>query len=149
MSLHGFCSNRLWMAIAQNVQIPARNPAVAPHARSVLITQSEGQVDFGSTRNIPRLAAIKREKTNVHPKIFDELPFLTSASVNPLSFIHALPNKPGEYQIPPTTKEEMPATNTASQLIVLGSINRGFDDKMKFVVYLIYYLIFTLQLKVE
>jgi sensor histidine kinase YesM len=39
-----------------------------------------------------------------------------------LSFIQAFPNKPGEYQMPPTTKEDMPATKTASQLIVLKSI---------------------------
>jgi len=63
------------------------------------------------------------EKINVKPKIFPLFPpFLICSSVKPLSFIQALPNSPGEYQTPPTIKEEMPATSTAHQLIVLMSI---------------------------
>src|SRR5437667_10316986 len=104
------------MAIAQNVQMPARKPAVAPHVISGAAAHSGGQVD-GTARNIARLAAIIREKIAVNPKIFPLLPFFISSSVRLFSFIHAFPNKPGEYQIPPTTKDEIPATNTASQLI--------------------------------
>src|SRR5262245_7925435 len=110
--------------MAQKVQIPARKPAVAPHVMSTLGTQSAGQLPDGSARNIPRLAAINKEKIKVQPKIFPVLPFLISSSVRLLSFIQALPNKPGEYQIPPTTKDEMPATSTANQLIVPNSISR-------------------------
>src|SRR5690349_10316152 len=111
------------MAMAQNVHMPAKKPAVAPQARSVFIPHPTGQVAGGSTRNMPRLAAITSEKIKVKPKIFPLLPpvFICS-SVRLLSFIQAFPNKPGEYHIPPTTKEEMPATKTASQLIVLKSI---------------------------
>jgi len=65
MSLQGFNSNKLCVAIAQNVQIPARKPAVAPHDISVLIPQPSGQVDGGSARNIARLTAINNEKINV------------------------------------------------------------------------------------
>jgi hypothetical protein len=42
--------------MAQNVQIPARKPAVIPQVRSV----------FGSLRNMARLADINREKTRVN-----------------------------------------------------------------------------------
>src|SRR5258705_2742023 len=117
------------MAMAQKVQMPAKNPPPVPQAISVFIPHPAGHVDGGSTRNIPRLAAITKEKINVHPNIFPLLPFFTSSSVRLLSFIQALPNKPGEYHIPPTTKEDMPATRTASQLIEPGSIINKFDDK--------------------
>src|SRR5204863_5727235 len=103
--------------MALKVQMPAKNPAMVPQPISVFVTQSAGHVAGGSVRNIPRLTAISREKINVHPNTFPLFPRFTSSSVKLLSFIHAFPNNPGEYQMPPTTKEEIPATKTASQLI--------------------------------
>src|SRR5262249_38595732 len=120
------------MAMAQNVQIPARKPAVAPQAISVFgmhfATQS-AQEGEGSARNMPRLAAINREKINVHPNILPLFPPFTSLSLRLLLFIQALPNRPGEYQIPPTTNEETPATNMASQFNVPISIKNSFSDE--------------------
>ena len=101
--------------MAEKVQIPAKNPAIIPHEISVFISVL-------SARNIPRLTDINKEKTAVNPKIFPLLPERICSSVNPDSRIQIFPNKPGEYQIPPTTKADNPATKTASQLILLISI---------------------------
>ena len=111
------------MAMAQKVHMPARKPAVAPHATSTFGTQSAGQVEGGSAKNMARLAAITNENMAVAPKIFPLLPpALICSSVKLLSFIHAFPKRFGEYQMPPMINAEMPATNTASQLIDPKSI---------------------------
>src|ERR1041385_951229 len=102
-----FSSNRLWIAIAQKVHMPARKPAVAPHDALV----------FASARNMARLIAITSEKIAVKPNILPLLPCFICSSDKLLSIIHALPKSWREYQIPPTAKAESPATITASQLI--------------------------------
>src|SRR5688572_4114460 len=104
------------MASPQNTHIPARKPAIVPQPTSALGAHSSGQVDGGSPRNIPRFAAMIRERTKAHPKIFPELPFLSSSIVSLFSVIHAFPKSAGEYHTPPNTNAEMPATRTASQL---------------------------------
>src|SRR3569833_911320 len=96
------------MAMAQNVHIQARKPAIKPHVKSVL----------ASFKYIARLSLINREKMSVKPNILPLLPRLISSSLRLLSLIQALPNNPGEYHIPPTATAERPATSTASQLIV-------------------------------
>ncbi len=83
--------------MAQKVQMPGKKPAVAPHAISALGAQFAGQ-SSGVARNIARLTAINKEKMRVKPKILSFLPLLRiCSSVKLLSFIQALPNKPGEY----------------------------------------------------
>ncbi len=49
------------MAIAQIVQIPARNPAIAPQLISALGAQPDGQEAGGSASNIARLAAMSND----------------------------------------------------------------------------------------
>src|SRR5579863_5064398 len=95
------------MAIALNVQMPARKPASAPQAAVV----------FASARNMARFTAINSEKNAVKPNIFPLLPDLISSSVSLLSVIQALPKTGLAYQMPPTANEERPATSTAGQLI--------------------------------
>src|ERR1700748_116040 len=96
------------MAMAQNVQIPARKPAVVPQARFVL----------ASAKNIARFTAIINENKAAKPKVRPLLLAAICSAVKLLSFIQAVPNNAGEYQMPPKAKAEMPATITASQLIV-------------------------------
>src|ERR1044072_6552802 len=99
------------MAMAQNVQMPAKKPAKAPHVRSAWAAHCGGQ-SAGVAKNMARFTDINSEKISVKPKIFPLLPpFLICSSVKLLSFIQARPNSPGEYQMPPTTNDEIPATN--------------------------------------
>src|SRR5579863_7586390 len=74
---------------------------------------------LGVLRYMARLADMTRERTMAQPKIFPLLPALTCASVRLFSFIQAFPKRAGEYQTPPRTKAEMPATATAIQLGVI------------------------------
>src|SRR5436189_5917628 len=101
ISLQLFSSNKLCVAIAQNVQIQARKPAVIPQVISVFCAQSAGQPAGESARNMARLMAINTEKTNVNPKILPLLLFFISSSLRLFSLIQAFPKSPGEYQIPP------------------------------------------------
>ena len=100
------------MAIAANVQIPARNPAVAPQLVVVV----------GVAKNAARFADDIRENTAVKPNILALLPFFMSSSVSLLSVIQAVPKTFGLYQIPPIAKEDRAATTTAGQLIKAGFI---------------------------
>src|SRR3982751_3833111 len=111
------CSNKPTIAIPQKIQTPANNPYNKPVFKSrpgVLL------------KNIPRLTAITNESKIDKPNIFPLLPCLMSSSVRLVSLIHALPNRAGEYQIPPTTKAEIPAASTASQFNVFIRINFYF-----------------------
>src|ERR1700760_2385311 len=115
------------MAMAEKVQIPARKPAVVPQARSVL----------ASARNMPRFAAITREKIAVKPKILPFFPAWICSVVKLLSIIQALPKSAFEYQRPPTIKAEMPATTIASQLMLEKfivkylSFNKNTEKRIK------------------
>jgi hypothetical protein len=102
--------------------MPARKPAMVPHTTSVFCAQLPVHSAGVSAKNIARLAAMMSDRIKPQPKIFVELPFFTSSSENLFSLIHALPNNIGEYQTPPNTNAEMPATSTASQLIEFMSI---------------------------
>src|ERR1044072_7133120 len=97
------------MAMAQNVHIPAKKPAMAPQVISALAAHCGGQ-SAGVAKNIARFTDISSEKISVKPKIFPLLPpFLICSSVKLLSFIQAFPKSPGEYQMPPTTNDDIPA----------------------------------------
>src|SRR5579862_4837727 len=85
---------------------PARKPAVAPHTAVV----------FGSFRNIARLTAMTRLITNVMAKVLG--PAAGGVEPKALAFIHALPNRTGEYQRPPTRKAENAAARIAQRLRV-------------------------------
>jgi 2-polyprenyl-6-methoxyphenol hydroxylase-like FAD-dependent oxidoreductase len=80
--------------------------------------------------NIPRLAAAISVKRKAQPKILALFPWRMVSMERLFSFIQALPKRAGEYQTPPTTKAEIPATRMASQLIVLISIKSNFKVKM-------------------
>src|SRR3569833_3854075 len=108
------------MAMAQNVQIPARKPAVEPQVISVIWPGL-------SARNMARFTAINRENIAVKPNTLAGLPFFISSSVSLLSIIQALPKMPREYHIPPTANAEIPATITASQLIDEGFMCFRYD----------------------
>ena len=61
--------------------------------------------------------AAMNERSRDKPKVFGILRFFRFSSVNPNSFIQAIPNK-GPYQMPPTTKAEIEATITDNQLML-------------------------------
>ena len=65
-----FNSKRLWIALAQKVQMPARKPAVAPQLTSVILAQLPVHSAGVSARNMARFTAINREKIAVKPNIF-------------------------------------------------------------------------------
>src|SRR3712207_760429 len=88
------------------------------------------------------LAAITSERINDQPKIFALLPAWTSATVRLFSVIQALPKRAGEYHMPPNTKAETAAANTAIQLTVLMSIIKCFR-LMRMMICRIYFLFFT------
>src|ERR1700761_2365944 len=97
----------------QKIQTPARRPYRRPSWKLML----------GVLRYMARLADMMRDRIRAQPKIFPLLPDLILWGVKSFSFIQAFPKRAGEYQTPPRTKAEMPATATAIQL---GVINGGF-----------------------
>ena len=107
-----FCSKMLCVAMAQNVHIPAKKPAVAPHEVVVV----------GSAKKAARLAAAINENIAVNPKVFAMFDFSICSWLRLLSFIQAVPNTEGLYHKPPIAKLDMAATNTAGQLISDGFI---------------------------
>src|SRR5882724_1612784 len=82
---------------------PARKPAVAPQAMSVL----------GALRNIARLNDMMRLKMKLMPKTLAGESGGGSSLPNPLARFQALWNSAGEYQSPPSRKAERAATRMA------------------------------------
>ena len=85
-------------------------PAEAP------APSANGKAGAGPRKSAKTRAAIALS-TKEPPKVSAALPRAISSCVSPVSRIQALPNKTGEYHIPPRRKLDAAATSTAQTLI--------------------------------